>query len=106
MYLISTKPCIMHSISLLWRYMYCASKIHFKVAKRILRYVKGMIDFGIRFKQVEKFILHGYSESDRVGSDNDIKRTIGYCFNFDSGVFSWCSKKQEVIAQSIIKTNM
>ena len=65
-----------------------------------------MIDFGIRFKQVEKFILHGYSESDRVGSDNDIKRTIRYCFNFDSGVFSWCSKKQEVIAQSIIKTNM
>ena len=29
-----------------------------------------------------------------------MKSTSGYCFSFGSGIFSWCSKKQEVIAQS------
>ena len=29
-----------------------------------------------------------------------MKSTSGYCFSFGSGVFSWCSKKQEIVAQS------
>jgi hypothetical protein len=29
-----------------------------------------------------------------------MRSTSGYCFTMGSGVFSWCSKKQEVIAQS------
>jgi hypothetical protein len=30
-----------------------------------------------------------------------MKSTSGYCFSFGSGIFSWCSKKQEIIAQSM-----
>jgi len=30
-----------------------------------------------------------------------MRSTSGYCFYFGSGVFSWCSKKQEVVAQSV-----
>jgi hypothetical protein len=29
-----------------------------------------------------------------------MRSTSGYCFNFGSAIFSWSSKKQEVIAQS------
>nr|KYP66216.1 Copia protein [Cajanus cajan] len=29
-----------------------------------------------------------------------MKSTSGYCFSMGSGVVSWCSKKQEVVAQS------
>ena len=29
-----------------------------------------------------------------------MRSTSGYCFNFGYAIFSWCSKKQEVIAQS------
>ncbi|KAL9439711.1 hypothetical protein AB3S75_025217 [Citrus x aurantiifolia] len=100
MYLTATRPDIMHAVSLLSRYMHCASEIHFQAAKRILRYVKGTVDYGIRFHQVKNFKLHGYSDSDWAGSLDDMKSTSGYIFSFGSGVFSWCSKKQEVIAQS------
>jgi hypothetical protein len=44
--------------------MYCASQIHFQVAKRIVRYIKGMIDYGMRFCQVKNFTLHVYSDND------------------------------------------
>ena len=100
MYLTVTGPDIMHAVSLLSRYMHCASEIHFQGAKRILRYVKGTVDYGIKFSQVKNFRLHGYSDSDWAGCVDDMRSTSGYCFTLGSGIFSWCSKKQEVIAQS------
>ena len=59
MYLTISRPHIMHAISLLSRYMHCASEIHFNIAKRILRYIKGTTDYGIKFNQFGKFNLHG-----------------------------------------------
>lgn len=38
-------------------------EIHFQVAKRIVRYIKDMIDYGTRFCQVKNFTLHVYSDN-------------------------------------------
>ena len=103
MYLTSTRPDIMYVVSLLSRYMHCASKNNFQAAKRVLRYVKGTIDYGIKFSQVKNFVLHGYSDSDWTGCVDDMQSTSGYCFSFGSGIFSWSSKKQEVVAQSTVE---
>ena len=32
-----------------------------------------------------------------------MRSTLGYCFPFSSGFFCWCSKKQEIIAQSTVE---
>ena len=87
-----------HFVSLLYRYMHCASEIHFKITKRILRYIKHTIDYGIKFSQIGKFNLHGYSNNDWVGNIDDMRSTSDYCFNLGSCVFSWSSKKQEIVA--------
>ncbi|RVW46097.1 Retrovirus-related Pol polyprotein from transposon RE1 [Vitis vinifera] len=100
MYLTATRPDIMHAVSLLSRYMHCASEIHFQVAKLVIRYVKGTVDYGIKFSQVQSFNFHGFSDSDWAGCIDDMRSTSGYCFSFGSGVFSWSSRKQEVVAQS------
>ena len=44
--------------------------------------------------------LFGYSDSDWGGSLDDMKSTSGYCFSLGLGIFSWCSKKQDIVAQS------
>ena len=49
MYLTATRPDITYAVSLLSRYMHCASEIHFEAAKRILRYIKGTIGYGVKF---------------------------------------------------------
>ena len=49
MYLTTTRPAILHFVSLLSRFTNCATETHFTVAKRVLRYVKGTWDYGIRF---------------------------------------------------------
>ena len=87
MYLTTTRPDILNVVSILSRFMNCASEMHLKVAKRVIRYVKGTSNFGIKFKRTEKFKLTCFSNSDWGGSIDDMKSTSGYCFNFGSKCF-------------------
>ena len=45
-------------------------------------------------------MLHGNSDSDWAKFVDDMKSTLGYCFNFGSGMFSCCSRKHDNVAQS------
>ncbi|XP_044463317.1 aspartyl protease family protein At5g10770-like [Mangifera indica] len=80
--------------------MHSPRQSHFGIAKRVLRYVKGTTDHGLWFKSAKNGCLLGFSDSDWVGCVDDYKSTSGYMFTLGNGVFSWSSKKQEVVAQS------
>jgi len=43
----------------------------------------------------------GYTDSDWARSIDDMKSTSGYAFSLGSRIFSWASKKQATVAQSI-----
>ena len=94
MYLTATRPDILNAISILSRFMHCASELHLKAAKRVIRYIKGTSDFGVKFTRSKEFKLVGFSDSDWGGSIDDMTSTSGYCFAFISSIFSWSSKKQ------------
>lgn len=47
MYLIATRPDILFPISILSRFLYCASEMHLKETRRILRCIKSTIDCGV-----------------------------------------------------------
>ena len=101
MYLTASRPDIVHAVSLLSRFMHCANEKHLQATKRILRYVKGTVDCGVKYARSDQLQLVGFSDSDYGGSADDMKSTTGYCFSLGSGMISWCSKKQEIVAQSI-----
>ena len=100
MYLIATKLDIQFPVSVLSRFMHCATEIHLNAARRILRYIKGTVDFGVKFESCQSFKLCGFSDSDWGGDVDDMRSTSGYCFSFGLGVFTWCSKKQDFVTQS------
>ncbi|XP_022752308.1 uncharacterized protein LOC111301066 [Durio zibethinus] len=100
LYLTATRPNIMYAANLLSRFMQNSSELHFKAAKRVLRYVKKTSELGIWFKKNESSRLVGFTYSDWAGSDEDMKSTSGYVFFIGLNVFSWNSKKQETVAQS------
>ncbi|KAL3514436.1 hypothetical protein ACH5RR_027153 [Cinchona calisaya] len=77
--------------------------MHLRVAKRILRYVKGTVNYDVKFEKCQNFKLCGFSDSDYAGSIDDMKSISGYYFNLGLSIFSWCSKKQETVAQSTIE---
>jgi hypothetical protein len=52
MYLTVTRSDIAFAVSLLSRFMHCASELHLQAAKRIVRYVKGTISYGIKYSHL------------------------------------------------------
>ena len=82
LYFTSTRLDIMFAASLLSRFMQEPSKVHFRAAKRVLRYLQGTMDYGILYKIGGNLNLIGYSDSDWDGSIDDVKSTFGYAFLF------------------------
>ncbi|RVW40297.1 Retrovirus-related Pol polyprotein from transposon RE1 [Vitis vinifera] len=103
MYLTSTRPDIMHAINLISRYMENPTKVHLLAAKRIFRYLKGTVDFGILYKMGEKSSLIGFSYSDYAGDLDDRKSTFGAVFMLNSGAITWSSKKQQIVTLSTME---
>ncbi|XP_052486285.1 secreted RxLR effector protein 161-like [Gossypium raimondii] len=79
LYLTTTRPDIMFVVSLLSRFMHCCDVVHFKAWKRVIRYVKGTLNYGVKFEKAKELELIGYSDSD------------------------WSSKKQQTVAQSTVE---
>ena len=65
LYLIATRLDIMFAISILSMYMHSPSENHYGVGKRILKYLKGTIDYGVLFEssEDEEVKLIGYSNN-------------------------------------------
>ncbi|GAU48606.1 hypothetical protein TSUD_327180 [Trifolium subterraneum] len=100
MYLTATRPDIMFSVSIISRYMSKPTELHLQAAKRILRYVKGTVSYGIFYKKGGEEELLVFTDSDYAGDEEDSKRTSGYVFLLSSGAVSWMSKKQPIVTLS------
>ncbi|KAG8477669.1 hypothetical protein CXB51_027663 [Gossypium anomalum] len=68
LYLTATRPDILFAVSMLSRFMHCCNVQHFQAAKRVLRYIKGTLDYGVLFNKAETLKLKGYTDSDWAGS--------------------------------------
>ncbi|CAM8890306.1 unnamed protein product [Rhodiola kirilowii] len=99
-YLTSTRPDMMYITGLLSRYMSRLTEMHFQVAKRALRYLKGTVNFGIMYKHGDGDKFWGFTDIDYAGDTEDNRSTSGYVFMLSSGAVSWSSKKQSVVALS------
>ncbi|XP_050125167.1 secreted RxLR effector protein 161-like [Malus sylvestris] len=103
MYLTATRLDLMFTISLISRYMEHPTESHLFEAKRILRYVKGTVGFGVFYKKGGDEELIGYTDSDYAGDQDDRNSTSGYVFVMNSSAVSWSSKKQPVVILSTIE---
>ncbi|KAG6537922.1 hypothetical protein ZIOFF_003025 [Zingiber officinale] len=99
-YLTCTRPDILYAVGLVSRYMEDPTTTHLKIAKRILRYIKGTIDFGLLYSTSNHFKLEGYSDSDWGGDIDDRKSTTGFVFFMGDTAFTWMSKKQPIVTLS------
>lgn len=73
---------------------------HWVVAKSVLRYICGTINYDILYTDASNFILVGFSDSDWACNLDDRRSIIGYAFSIGPGVITWSRKKQSTIALS------
>jgi len=97
--MLGSRPDIAFAVSMVSRFASNPTAEHIKAAKRILRYLKGTLDFELTYRG-DLTALTGYSDAD-WGGDKDTRRsTGGFLFNVGSGIVSWSSKRQPTVALS------
>jgi hypothetical protein len=101
MYLMNTRPDICFVVNTLSQYMVEPRRVHLVVEKHVLRYLKGTIDYGLRYVSDHEIILQGYTDSDWASSVTDQKSTSGCCFSLGSTMISWFSRKHTSVALSM-----
>lgn len=101
MYLaVGTRPDIAYAVGIASRFLEKPSVVHERAAKRILKYLKRTINFGISYLGSKTNELQCYSDADYAGCITTRRSTSGYAFIFGSGVISWGSERQQSVSLS------
>ncbi|XP_020680375.1 uncharacterized protein LOC110098020 [Dendrobium catenatum] len=98
-YLTITRPDIAFSVNQLSQHMHEPQPQHFYMLKRLLRYIKGTLDFGIPITKTN-LILTSFSDVDWAGDPISRKSTTGYCSFLGDIIISWKVQKQQTVARS------
>ncbi|XP_048618548.1 uncharacterized mitochondrial protein AtMg00810-like [Brassica napus] len=105
-YLTCTRPDILHAVGVVSRYMEHPTTTHFKAAKRILRYIKGTINFGLYYSIFDDYKLVGYSDSDWGGDVDDRKSTSGFVFSLEKPLSHGCQRSNQLSLFLLVKRSM
>ncbi|PKU81996.1 Retrovirus-related Pol polyprotein from transposon TNT 1-94 [Dendrobium catenatum] len=98
-YLCLTRLDIAYSVNLISQHMHQPLPEHAFLLKRLLRYIKGTIDYGIPISKSD-FSLTSFSDADWAGDPISRKSTSGYCSFLGKSLISWTVKKQTTVARS------
>lgn len=99
-YVVHRKPDISHAIGLIARFQKDPNESHMVETKRIFRYSKDTIDYGLWYPYVGDFGLNVYTDADQVGNVDGRKSKIKGAFFIGGRLVSWRNKKQSYISQS------
>ena len=77
--------------------------VHLIVAKHILRYLKGAVDYGLKYEMNQNINLEGYVNLYWVGSSIDRKITSRCYFSMRSSVISWFDRMESCMVLSTVK---
>ncbi|GJT68220.1 putative ribonuclease H-like domain-containing protein [Tanacetum coccineum] len=100
MYLMSSRPDIVHATCLCSWYQAKPTKKHLKEVKRIFRYLRGTVTMGLWYTKDSGFELTGFSDADYAGCKDTFKSTSGGAQFLGKKLVSWSSKKQDCTALS------
>lgn len=100
MYLTVTRPDLMFVVCLISRFMADPKEEHMMIAKRVLRYLRGTLDYGIFYEIFSVMQLLGFTDSDYARDVNDRKSTSGYVFLMNGAAICWSSRNQAIVTLS------
>ena len=103
MYLTNTRPDICFVVNNLSQYLVQPRWVHLIVAKHVMRYLKGTIDFGLYYDGNHDYRLYGYTDANWVGSVSDRRGTSGGCYCLGYTMSSWFSGKQSSVSLSTVE---
>jgi hypothetical protein len=87
-YMTITRPNVNYAVRVVSQFMQTPRKPHLDVVRRILRYIKHTLHYGIFYEAKSQLQVHGYTDANWVGTVSDRRSTCGFLFSFGSGAVS------------------
>ena len=103
LYVTSSIPYVMHFIGQVAIFQVAPKESHIMGVKKIFRYLKGTMDFGLWYPKGNELTLIDYLDADWVGFVDDRRSINGTTFFLGNCLVSWSTKKQYSMSLSTVK---
>jgi histone deacetylase 1/2 len=99
-YLTLTRPDLSFAVNKVCQFIQSPTSVHWVAVKRILRFVKGTVDEGLKIQRSRNILLSGFSDADWAGCPDDRRSTSGFAVFLGTNLVSWSSRKQATVSRS------
>ncbi|XP_028964954.1 uncharacterized mitochondrial protein AtMg00810-like [Malus domestica] len=99
-YLTFTHPDIAHLVNVVCQYMTHPTDLHMHLVKRIMRYLQGTLECGLKYTKTHDFNIAAYFDSDWAVDINTRRSITGFVVFLGFNPVSWQSKKQATVSRS------
>ncbi|GJU79770.1 retrovirus-related pol polyprotein from transposon TNT 1-94 [Tanacetum coccineum] len=103
MYLIVSRTDLVFAVCMCARYQASPTKKHLEALKRVFRYLRGTINWGLWYLKDTAMVLTAYADADHAGCQDTRRSTLGSAQFLGDKLVSWSSKKQKSTAISTIE---
>jgi histone deacetylase 1/2 len=97
-YLTLTRPDISFPVNKVCQYLHAPTTAHWSAVKRILRYVQGTKDYGLKIKKSKSTMVSAFSDADWAGCLDDRRSTGGFAVFLGDNLISWTARKQATVS--------
>jgi hypothetical protein len=80
--------------------MHAPRSSHLNLVKRIIRYIKGTLDYGTHITPSSSSSLVAFSDADWAGCPDTRRSTTGFCVFLGDNLISWSAKHQTIVSRS------
>nr|GEX79198.1 hypothetical protein [Tanacetum cinerariifolium] len=95
MYLTASRPDLVFAVCMCARYQASPTKKHLEVLKRVFRYLRGTINWGLWYSKDTAMALTAYVDANHAGCQDTRRSTSRSAQFLRDKLVSWSSKKQE-----------
>jgi histone deacetylase 1/2 len=99
-YLTITRPDISFAVNRVCQYLQAPRDTHWSAVKRILRYIRLTVSYGLHIRPHPSGVLSAFSDADWAGSPDDRRSTGGYAVFYGSTLIAWSARKQATVSRS------
>jgi histone deacetylase 1/2 len=99
-YLTLTRPDLAFAVNKVCQYLHSPTTVHWTAVKRILRFVKGTSNIGLRITKSMSTLVSGFSDAYWAGDIDDRRSTGGFAIFYGHNLISWSAIKKPTISWS------
>jgi hypothetical protein len=99
-YLTFSRPDIAYVVQQVCLHMHTPREPHLTALKRIQRYLRGSLDYGLLLRPYPTSELVVYTDADWAGCPDTRHSTSGYAVFLGANLVSWSAKRQPVVSRS------